>query len=176
MSKLWLQAFLFLLSISSTFHESSSSYAGSASSIINPSKVKQISWKPRFLSLSLPPFLSLSLRLWREWIRFDQLQSFRLRRISHGLGVRPFDLPGESTVDRFRWLMWSSKRLKYSEFFVIFTVFLGIFSLNFRPNRSWRDRQWRIMFRERASSAKSVPALACSSLRPRFFLYIIQNC
>lgn len=47
MSKLWLQAFLFLLSISSTLHESSSSYAGSASSIINPSKVKQISWKPR---------------------------------------------------------------------------------------------------------------------------------
>ncbi|GMN46524.1 hypothetical protein TIFTF001_015714 [Ficus carica] len=47
MSKLWLQAFVFLLSISSTFHESSSSYAGLASSIINPSKVKQISWKPR---------------------------------------------------------------------------------------------------------------------------------
>ncbi|EXC05706.1 Prolyl 4-hydroxylase subunit alpha-1 [Morus notabilis] len=47
MSKLWVQLFLFLLSISSSFHESSSSYAGSAASIINPSKVKQVSWKPR---------------------------------------------------------------------------------------------------------------------------------
>ncbi|PON80250.1 Isopenicillin N synthase [Parasponia andersonii] len=45
MTKIWLQLFLFLLSI--FFHESSSSYAGSASSIINPAKVKQISWNPR---------------------------------------------------------------------------------------------------------------------------------
>jgi len=39
--------FLFLLSIALFLRESSGSYAASASSIINPAKVKQISWKPR---------------------------------------------------------------------------------------------------------------------------------
>lgn len=47
--------FLFLLSIALFLLESSGSYAASASSIINPAKVKQISWKPRSLSL-IPPF------------------------------------------------------------------------------------------------------------------------
>lgn len=37
-----------LMSISSLFfHESTASYAGSASAVVYPSKVKQISWKPR---------------------------------------------------------------------------------------------------------------------------------
>jgi prolyl 4-hydroxylase len=44
--------FLFLLSIFSILHKSIS-YPGTSSSIINPAKVKQVSWKPRSLSLSL---------------------------------------------------------------------------------------------------------------------------
>ncbi|KAF3962557.1 hypothetical protein CMV_012946 [Castanea mollissima] len=43
----WSHLFLFLLSISSILRESSSSYAASPSSIINPAKAKQVSWKPR---------------------------------------------------------------------------------------------------------------------------------
>ncbi|KAK4586965.1 hypothetical protein RGQ29_023911 [Quercus rubra] len=43
----WSHLFLFLVSISSILRESSSSYAASPSSIINPSKAKQVSWKPR---------------------------------------------------------------------------------------------------------------------------------
>ncbi|XP_059433700.1 probable prolyl 4-hydroxylase 4 [Corylus avellana] len=39
--------FVVLLSIALFLRESSGSYAASASSIINPAKVKQISWKPR---------------------------------------------------------------------------------------------------------------------------------
>ncbi|KAI4345516.1 hypothetical protein L6164_012631 [Bauhinia variegata] len=39
--------FLFLISISLILSQASSSYVGSASAIVNPSKVKQISWKPR---------------------------------------------------------------------------------------------------------------------------------
>nr|AFK35574.1 unknown [Lotus japonicus] len=44
MSSLW---FLLFLPLIFHWNEVSSSYAGSASSIINPSKVKQVSWKPR---------------------------------------------------------------------------------------------------------------------------------
>jgi prolyl 4-hydroxylase len=32
------------------FHEALGSYAGSTSAIIDPTKVKQVSWKPRSLS------------------------------------------------------------------------------------------------------------------------------
>ncbi|KAG7018657.1 putative prolyl 4-hydroxylase 4, partial [Cucurbita argyrosperma subsp. argyrosperma] len=39
--------FFFSLSISLLLRRASSSYAGSASSIVNPAKVKQISWNPR---------------------------------------------------------------------------------------------------------------------------------
>ncbi|XP_038903083.1 probable prolyl 4-hydroxylase 4 [Benincasa hispida] len=39
--------FFFSLSISCLLRRASSSYAGSASSIVNPAKVKQISWNPR---------------------------------------------------------------------------------------------------------------------------------
>ncbi|KAI4317681.1 hypothetical protein L6164_025531 [Bauhinia variegata] len=45
MTRVW--CFLFLISISLILPQASCSYAGSASAIINPSKVKQISWKPR---------------------------------------------------------------------------------------------------------------------------------
>ncbi|KAJ7980181.1 Prolyl 4-hydroxylase subunit alpha-like protein [Quillaja saponaria] len=47
MTRVWPLVFLFFVSISLQFRESFSSYAGSASAIINPSKVKQVSWKPR---------------------------------------------------------------------------------------------------------------------------------
>ncbi|KAM6545295.1 hypothetical protein CsatB_026031 [Cannabis sativa] len=48
MTKIMVQPLFFLFTIFFFFfHESFSSYAGSASSIINPAKVKQISWKPR---------------------------------------------------------------------------------------------------------------------------------
>ncbi|KAJ1395159.1 ShKT domain [Sesbania bispinosa] len=43
-SRVWFLVFLLLIS---HWDEVCSSYAGSASSIINPSKVKQVSWKPR---------------------------------------------------------------------------------------------------------------------------------
>ncbi|KAK9992419.1 hypothetical protein SO802_027404 [Lithocarpus litseifolius] len=43
----WSHLFLFLVSISSILRESSCSYAASPSSIINPAKAKQVSWKPR---------------------------------------------------------------------------------------------------------------------------------
>jgi prolyl 4-hydroxylase len=53
MSKLiWFSVFLLVVLISQT-DKVESSYAGSASAIINPSKVKQISWNPRSLSLSI---------------------------------------------------------------------------------------------------------------------------
>lgn len=41
--------FIFSLSIFLLLRRASSSYAGSASSIVNPAKVKQISWSPRYL-------------------------------------------------------------------------------------------------------------------------------
>ncbi|XP_023006272.1 probable prolyl 4-hydroxylase 4 [Cucurbita maxima] len=47
MSKFRYLLFLFLILISSVVRESSCSYAGSATSTVDPSKVKQISWKPR---------------------------------------------------------------------------------------------------------------------------------
>jgi prolyl 4-hydroxylase len=58
MSKLiWFLVFLLLVVLISETDKVESSYAGSASAIINPSKVKQISWNPR--SLSLFAFFSL---------------------------------------------------------------------------------------------------------------------
>ena len=45
--------FLFTLSISFLLQRASASYAGSASSIVNPAKVKQISWSPRYFNFSL---------------------------------------------------------------------------------------------------------------------------
>ncbi|XP_054787497.1 probable prolyl 4-hydroxylase 4 [Prosopis cineraria] len=47
MSRFGSSLFLLLISIFLITREVSSSYAGSASSIIDPSKVKQVSWKPR---------------------------------------------------------------------------------------------------------------------------------
>ena len=53
MPTFWPHLFFFFVSISSLLRQSSFSYAASASSIINPAKAKQVSWKPRSLSLSL---------------------------------------------------------------------------------------------------------------------------
>ena len=68
----WSHLFLFLVSISSILRESSSSYAASPSSIINPSKAKQVSWKPRSISLSLS--LSLSLTHTLKIAQFAKIQ------------------------------------------------------------------------------------------------------
>jgi prolyl 4-hydroxylase len=47
MPTFWPHLFFFFVSISSLLRQSSCSYAASASSIINPAKAKQVSWKPR---------------------------------------------------------------------------------------------------------------------------------
>lgn len=93
---------LFLLSISFCSRQSLGSYAGSSSSIIDPSKVKRISWKPRSRTSSISTFLS-PLHLLSEMVvknlifllNFYELQSFCVRRVPHRLGVRPLDLPGK---------------------------------------------------------------------------------
>lgn len=58
MNKVWAQVVIFVFSISLAFHESWSTYAGSASSTINPSKVKQVSSKPRYLIRTIHHFFS----------------------------------------------------------------------------------------------------------------------
>lgn len=124
MTKVWAQLFLFLLSISFAFNESLSSYAGSASSIINPSKVKQVSWKPRFLILPIYYFLFLLfLNILRFILYFDfrmqfylsdsfgWTQSVRLWRVPYGVGMRSLDLSR-----KFHSLIlsiWSSKWLNF---------------------------------------------------------------
>lgn len=60
MNKVWAQVVIFVFSISLAFHESWSTYAGSASSTINPSKVKQVSSKPRYLIRTIHHFFFFS--------------------------------------------------------------------------------------------------------------------
>lgn len=49
-SRVWCVVMVSALALMLQWHEAFSSYAGSASAIIDPSKVKQVSWKPRSVS------------------------------------------------------------------------------------------------------------------------------
>lgn len=123
---------LFLVLIIQT-DEVQSSYAGSASSIINPSKVKQISWIPRSLSYSSIKLSIFSNSLINFIILNSIVQSFCLSRFSHRLGMRSLDF-----FSKYRNLF-----MQYS----YHVTNLIVFCL-FRRNQSWRDLLLRIIFQE----------------------------
>lgn len=56
MSRVWCVVVSALLALMMQWHGAWGSYAGTASAIIDPSKVKQVSWKPRSVCVSARVF------------------------------------------------------------------------------------------------------------------------
>ncbi|WVY93249.1 hypothetical protein V8G54_032337 [Vigna mungo] len=94
MSRVWCVVVSALLALMMQWHGAWGSYAGTASAIIDPSKVKQISWKPRSVCVSARVFFFYQTQVGIQRMMITliwMVQSFRLRGFPDGIGMRPLD-------------------------------------------------------------------------------------
>ena len=150
--RVWRLALALLLVLICHCHRARSSYAGSASAIIDPSRVKQVSWKPRSLSLSVSALnaydcdYDYDIELnWDQW----------MNELNANTGIGNWNA-GHSCM-KVSWRSWNA------------TTWFPL------PNRTSRDLLSPMTSPERASSVKSGLALACSFPRTRLwaFLYVM---